>query len=79
MPSHQHNLQGVINQLSEKIVALQAVKEKIQKEIIKSNHLPQNTKAFKDVCESLEACENAKLLLMDSCCTVQNCNFEYYE
>ncbi len=79
MPSHQHNLQGIIHQLTEKIAALEAVKDAIQKQIVRGHQLPQNSKAFDEVCESLEAAENAKTLLMDSCCTSQSCNFEYFD
>jgi hypothetical protein len=74
----QHSLTSVVSALNEKIAALESAKTNVQREIDNGNHVPENSACLEQINESLEAAEEAKQYLMDSCCGSQGCAFEWF-
>ncbi len=79
MPTYQHSLGDVITALNAKIADLTGAKNTVKEKINAGKSVSQNTAVLEEIIESLEAAENAKLLLQNSCCSGQNCDFEYFD
>ena len=72
-----HSLAEIITALDAKIAALESAKTMLKDKIASGKATQKNIQALEDVVEALEAAENGKTILMASCCTGQNCNFDY--
>jgi len=72
-----HSLAEIISALDAKIAALESARDMLKNKIATGKPTEKNIQALEDVVEALEAAENGKVLLMSSCCSGQNCNFDY--
>ena len=77
MPTIQHSLSDVITALNKKIDDLASAKKLVKETISSGKNVDKNVAVLEEIIGSLEAAENARNLLLDSCCTSQSCNFEY--
>jgi DNA-binding Xre family transcriptional regulator len=77
VPFITHDLRTVIAQLTTKIDQLAQAKAMVQEQLNAGKDPDLNRQALEEICESLEAAKNGKILLMNSCCNGQNCNIEY--
>ena len=75
--SIEHSLADIISALDAKIAALESARDMLKNKIASGKATQKNIQALEDVVEALEAAENGKTILMASCCTGQNCNFDY--
>jgi hypothetical protein len=77
VPTFNHDLSAVVAELTTRINTLQANKDELQRIVDGGKKTDKNKQALEEICESLEAAKNGKILLMNSCCNGQTCDIDY--
>lgn len=77
MATIEHEMKSVVGQLDQKIAALEGYKKDVEAQVRAGQGLEQNTTALNQINASLTAAKGARRILMDECCNIYICAFEW--
>jgi len=77
LPTIQHTMKPLIDELDAKISQLESYKSQVDAAVRSGHQLDMNTTALTQINDSLCAAKTARKVMMDSCCFVYNCNFQW--